>query len=58
MPSQGTALLLLSRDARTKEQIGVMVGREASSSQLRSAFHPTLHHLRRAPNNSDWVVQR
>jgi len=39
---------LLSHPPRTKEQIGLALWPEASSSQLRSSLHRTLHHLRKA----------
>jgi two-component SAPR family response regulator len=46
---------LLSHPSRTKEQIGLALWPEASPSQLRSGFHRTLHHLRRALGRPEWV---
>jgi predicted ATPase/DNA-binding SARP family transcriptional activator len=47
--------LLSHPDGRTKEQIGLVLWPEASSSQLRSSFHDTLYRLRRALGAKDWV---
>jgi predicted ATPase/DNA-binding SARP family transcriptional activator len=42
--------------ARTKEQVGLDLWPEASETQLRSSFHRTLYHLRRALGRSDLIV--
>lgn len=49
---------LLERGPSAKEQIGLALWPEASESQLRSAFHTTLHHLRRALGNRAWIFYR
>jgi predicted ATPase/two-component SAPR family response regulator len=46
---------LLGQPSRTKEQIGLALWPEASPSQLRSSFHRTLHHLRRALGRPEWI---
>jgi DNA-binding SARP family transcriptional activator len=46
---------LLSHPPRTKEQIGLALWPEASSSQLRSSLHRTLHHLRKALGRPEWI---
>lgn len=48
--------LLAHPDGRTKEQIGVALWPEASPAQLRNSFHVTLHHLRRALGEPEWIV--
>jgi two-component SAPR family response regulator len=40
--------LLSHPEGRTKEQIGLALWPEASTSQLRSSFHDTVYRLRRA----------
>lgn len=47
---------LLSHPAQTKEQIGLALWPDASPAQLRSSFHVTLHHLRRALGQREWIV--
>lgn len=47
---------LLSHPSRAKEQIGLALWPEASSAQLRSTFHVTLHNLRRALGEPGWIV--
>jgi predicted ATPase/two-component SAPR family response regulator len=48
---------LLSHPAgRTKEQIGIALWPEASTTQLRSSFHDTVFRLRRALGGKEWVV--
>jgi predicted ATPase/two-component SAPR family response regulator len=46
---------LLGHPSCTKEQIGLALWPEASPSQLRSSFHRTLHHLRRALGRPEWI---
>jgi predicted ATPase/DNA-binding SARP family transcriptional activator len=47
---------LLCHRARTKMQIGLALWPDASTSQLRSSFHSTLHHLRRALGRPEWII--
>jgi DNA-binding SARP family transcriptional activator len=46
---------LLSHPPRTKEQIGLALWPDASTSQLRSSFHDTLFRLRRALGGKEWI---
>jgi two-component SAPR family response regulator len=48
--------LLSHPEGRTKEQIGLALWPEASTSQLRSSFHDTVFRLRRALGAKEWVV--
>ena len=43
-------------DGRTKEQVGLAFWPEASAAQLRNSFHVTLHRLRKALRNPDWIT--
>ncbi len=56
--SRELVLFLLCMGARTKEQIGLALWPDASDTQLRSAFHSTLHHARRALGDPGWIVFR
>jgi DNA-binding SARP family transcriptional activator len=47
--------LLSHPEGRTKEQIGLALWPEASTSQLRSSFHDTVFRLRRALGSKEWV---
>lgn len=47
---------LLIHPAATKEQIGLDLWPDVSTAQLRSAFHRTMHYLRRALGKAEWVV--
>jgi non-specific serine/threonine protein kinase len=47
--------LLVHPDGRTREQIGAALWPEASTAQVRNSFHVTLHHLRRALGQAEWV---
>lgn len=47
---------LLSNPAATKAQIGLVLWAEASPAQLRSNFHRTMHHLRKALAHPDWIT--
>ena len=49
---------LLQAGASTKEQIGLALWPDATDAQLRSAFHTTLHHLRRALGDPGWILFR
>jgi DNA-binding SARP family transcriptional activator len=46
---------LLSHPSRTKEQVGLALWPDASPSRLRSSFHRSLHHLRRALGRPEWI---
>lgn len=48
--------LLMHPEGRTKEQVGLVFWPEASAAQLRNSFHVTLHRLRKALRNPDWVM--
>src|SRR5690606_12635429 len=48
--------LLVHRDGCTKEQIGLDLWPDASPARLRSSFHVTVHHLRRALGAAEWVA--
>jgi two-component SAPR family response regulator len=43
-------------DGRTKEQAGLAFWPDASAAQLRNSFHVTLHRLRKALGNAEWVT--
>lgn len=47
---------VLMHGPSTKEQIGLALWPNASAAQLRTTFHPTLHHLRRALGGPEWIV--
>jgi len=47
---------LLCHRLRTKEQIGLALWPDASSTQLRNNLHATLHHLRRALGRPEWII--
>jgi predicted ATPase/DNA-binding SARP family transcriptional activator len=47
--------LLEHPEGRTKEQIGLALWPDAAPTQLRSSFHFTLHHLRRALGRPEWI---
>jgi predicted ATPase/DNA-binding SARP family transcriptional activator len=47
--------LLSHPEGRTKEQIGLALWPDASTSQIRSSFHDTLFRLRRALGGKEWV---
>ncbi len=49
-------LLLTNPRGLTKEQVGAALWPEASSAQLRNAFHVTLHRLRKALGGTDRIV--
>jgi predicted ATPase/DNA-binding SARP family transcriptional activator len=48
--------LLMHEGGCTKEQIGLDLWPDASPARLRSSFHVTVHHLRRALGAPDWVA--
>jgi predicted ATPase/DNA-binding SARP family transcriptional activator len=47
---------LLSHPPRSKEQIGLALWPEASTSQLRSSFHDTVYRLRQALGGKEWIT--
>jgi len=55
-PRELLVYLLMHPDGRTKEQVGLAFWPEASQAQLRNSFHVTLHRLRKALRNPDWIV--
>jgi predicted ATPase/DNA-binding SARP family transcriptional activator len=55
-PRELLVYLLMHPDGRTKEQVGLAFWPEASSTQLRNSFHVTLHRLRKALRNPDWIT--
>jgi DNA-binding SARP family transcriptional activator len=48
--------LLMHPDGVTKEQVGLAFWPEASAAQLRNSFHVSLHRLRRALRDPEWVT--
>ena len=54
-PRELLVYLLMHPDGRTKEQAGLAFWPDASAAQLRNNFHVTLHRLRKALGNPDWV---
>jgi DNA-binding SARP family transcriptional activator len=48
--------LLCHEGGATKEQIGLDLWPDASPARLRSSFHVTVHHLRRALGAAEWVA--
>jgi two-component SAPR family response regulator len=55
-PRELLVYLLMHPEGRTKEQVGLIFWPEASSAQLRNSFHVTLHRLRKALRNPDWIT--
>ena len=55
-PRELLIYLLMHPEGRTKEQVGLAFWPEASSAQLRNSFHVTLHRLRKALRNPDWIT--
>jgi len=49
---------LICSGPSTKEQIGLALWPDASDAQLRSVFHTTVHHLRRALGDPAWILFR
>jgi predicted ATPase/DNA-binding SARP family transcriptional activator len=54
-PRELLVYLLMYPEGRTKEQAGLAFWPDASPTQLRNNFHVTLHRLRKALGNADWV---
>jgi len=55
-PRELLVYLLMHPEGRTKEQAGLAFWPDASTAQLRNNFHVTLHRLRKALGNGDWIV--
>lgn len=55
-PRELLVLLLLHPEGCTKEQVGLALWPESSTSQVRNSFHVTLHRLRKALGRPEWVV--
>jgi DNA-binding SARP family transcriptional activator len=55
-PRELLVYLMMHPDGRTKEQVGLAFWPEASAAQLRNSFHVTLHRLRKALGNSEWIT--
>ena len=55
-PRELLVYLMMHPDGRTKEQVGLAFWPEASAAQLRNSFHVTLHRLRKALGNGDWIT--
>jgi predicted ATPase/DNA-binding SARP family transcriptional activator len=55
-PRELLVYLLMHPEGRTKEQAGLAFWPDASAAQLRNNFHVTLHRLRKALGNGDWIV--
>jgi DNA-binding SARP family transcriptional activator len=55
-PRELLIYLLMHPEGRTKEQVGLIFWPEASSAQLRNSFHVTLHRLRKALRNPNWIT--
>lgn len=55
-PRELLVYLLTHPEGRTKEQVGLAFWPEASTAQLRNNFHVTLHRLRKALGDTNWVL--
>ena len=55
-PRELLVYLLMHPEGRTKEQVGLAFWPESSANQLRNSFHVTLHRLRKALRNPDWIT--
>jgi len=55
-PRELLVYLLMHPEGRTKEQVGLVFWPDASAAQLRNSFHVTLHRLRKALGNPEWVT--
>jgi len=47
--------LLVHKEGRTRDQIGLALWPEASATQVRNNLHVALHHLRRALGHAEWI---
>ena len=55
-PRELLVYLLMHPEGRTKEQVGLVFWPDASAAQLRNSFHVTLHRLRKALGNPEWIT--
>ena len=55
-PRELLVYLMMHSEGRTKEQVGLAFWPEASAAQLRNSFHVTLHRLRKALGNPEWIT--
>jgi predicted ATPase/DNA-binding SARP family transcriptional activator len=55
-PRELLIYLAMHEAGRTKEQAGLAFWPDASAAQLRNNFHVTLHRLRKALGNAEWVA--
>jgi predicted ATPase/DNA-binding SARP family transcriptional activator len=55
-PRELLVYLMMHPEGRTKEQVGLAFWPEASAAQLRNSFHVTLHRLRKALGNGEWIT--
>jgi predicted ATPase/DNA-binding SARP family transcriptional activator len=55
-PRELLVYLLMHPEGRTKEQVGLVFWPDASAAQLRNSFHVTLHRLRKALGNPNWIT--
>lgn len=57
-PRELLVFLLLQPEGSTKEQVGLALWPDASTSQLRNSFHVTTYRLRKALGGADWIQLR
>ncbi len=55
-PRELLVLLALHPNGVSREQAGVAMWPEASAAQVRNNFHVTMHRLRKALGDSDWIT--
>lgn len=55
-PRELLLLLLSHPEGCTRDQLGLAFWPEASAAQVKNSFHVTLHRLRRALEQPDWIV--
>jgi predicted ATPase/DNA-binding SARP family transcriptional activator len=55
-PRELLLFLLTHPEGCTKDQVGLALWPDASSAQLRSSFHTTMHRLRRVLAGEDWIA--
>jgi predicted ATPase/DNA-binding SARP family transcriptional activator len=55
-PRELLLLLLCHPEGRTREQVGLAFWPESSAAQVKNSFHVTLHRLRKALGNPEWIV--
>lgn len=54
-PRELLVFLLLHPEGSSKEQVGLALWPDASTSQLRNSFHVTMYRLRKALGGADWI---